>query len=45
MSGLPVKSNKSLMETYDLGTVANVFEFELNIRIPAYLIAIVAGTV
>ncbi|CAD8181256.1 unnamed protein product [Paramecium pentaurelia] len=46
MSGLPVKNNKfALMEQYNMNGIAKIFQFELNIKIPAYLIAIVAGTV
>lgn len=44
MSGNRVETSK-LMESYKKGAIANVFSFELNIKIPAYLIAIVAGTV
>lgn len=44
MSGNKVKSNKfAIMEKYS--SIANIFQFELKIKIPAYLIAIVAGTV
>ncbi|CAD8093552.1 unnamed protein product [Paramecium sonneborni] len=46
MSGLPVENTKfSLMEQYNLNGIANIFQFELKIKIPSYLIAIVAGTV
>jgi leukotriene-A4 hydrolase len=44
MSGNRIEASK-LMESYEKGAIANVFSFELNIKIPAYLIAIVAGTV
>lgn len=45
MSGNAIpKASLPLLHNYD-AKVVNTFQFELNIKIPAYLIAIVAGTV
>ncbi|CAK74683.1 unnamed protein product (macronuclear) [Paramecium tetraurelia] len=46
MSGNRLQTQKfELMGNYEMNSIANIFQFELNIKIPAYLIAIVAGTV